>query len=40
LLALVASSTLIVPFCPPTDRMTFCPRECSVWMSLMNCCWV
>ena len=39
-LALAASSTLIVPFWPPTDRMTFWPRAWSVAMSLMNCCWV
>ena len=40
LAALAGSSTLIVPFCPPTDRMTFCPRACSVAMSLVNCCCV
>jgi hypothetical protein len=40
LLALAASSTLIAPFCPPTERMTFWPRECRVAISLVNCCWV
>jgi hypothetical protein len=38
--ALAASLTLTVPFCPPTDRMTFWPRACSVLMSAMNWAWV